>query len=846
MKARIIHLTIILLFIYSISNAEITRYIPPTFFSMQSHSLQGDTAFHARTCELMADAGVRIIRDEMYWSNLEKVPGKIVFPENYIQNVDITLAYGMEPMIILDYANPNYDNGKPPYTDEGRVAFARYCSAVVSQFKGKIKYFEIWNEPNIAGFWNPEPNPKDYALLLKSAYQACKSANPNCVILGGVTSLVDTTFIEKVFQNGGAQYMDIISVHPYTGVSPEENDLIGKLNVTRKLSEKYEKPLRIWITEVGYPTHIGPNGFPEATQAKYLVRTYLQALASGWVDAVFWYWFGPDGPDATYSEDRFGIIRQDWSEKPAYAAYRTMTEQLRKARLLGSISNETQSILGYRYQVGSNQVTVLWSKQGLATASLKTKANQITRVLSDGTQQVFIPWQNVVTLTFTEAPTYIISGKEPVQLSSPLIQFANNKYVFPPGSVKEANLFIDNRIIKPARKLDGEVKVSVLPAEMQTNQNIIRFEAKPMTTSICKIDITTPQLALNTTAILSADLMVGNKRAGLVSSEVMLTEPAVLLIHPILDGKTSTKKIDVVLKNLMESPVSGEILVSSIKDVIFSQSDILFGNLSANREQVFESELRGSGFQPDTLYPIEVKAYLSNGKILAKQRVVDFLPCKKATQPIVIDGKLDEWNDAAQITLNRADQITSKKANWRGIYDCSGAVYTLWDDQNLYVSAIILDDIKSNSIKPGSNIYRSDGLEVYLDTDLYGDEDMAKYSDDDYQFGFFNTPEGSIVWRWSPGDQLDNQAKLAIVYRDDIKDDTGQPISGYVIEGSIPLSELKLQPKPGTVIGFTVAIDDDDTPDSIDPFNQDKQMNWAGNKNNWCDPTGFGQLFFTE
>ncbi|MDI6783714.1 MAG: cellulase family glycosylhydrolase, partial [bacterium] len=313
------------------------RNIPSTFFAMQSHSLQGDTSHHARTCKLMAEAGIKLIRDEIYWSNLEKEKGKIIFPENYIQNVDITLANGIEPLIILDYGNPNYDNGRPPYTEEGRAAFARYCSAVVSKFKGKIKYFEIWNEPNIAGFWKPEPNPKDYFLLLKAAYTACKSANPNCVILGGATSGVDTTFLETVFQTGGLQYMDILSLHPYTGVSPEENDLIGKLNAAWKLTEKYGKPLRIWITEVGYPTHTSANGFLEETQSDYLVRTYLQSLASGFVDSVFWYWFGPDGPDETYSEDRFGIIRADWSQKPGYIAYKTMTEQLRKARYLGSI-----------------------------------------------------------------------------------------------------------------------------------------------------------------------------------------------------------------------------------------------------------------------------------------------------------------------------------------------------------------------------------------------------------------------------------------------------------------------------------------------------------------------------
>jgi hypothetical protein len=844
MKKIITILTFVFLLLSSTIYAESWWNIPPTFFAMQSHSLQGDTSFHGRTCKLMAEAGIKLIRDELYWSNLEKEKGKIVFPDNYVQNVDITLANGIEPLIILDYGNSLYDNGKPPYTEEGRAAFARYCSTVVSRFKGKIKYFEIWNEPNIAGFWKPEPNPNDYVLLLKAAYQACKSANPNCVILGGATSGVDTTFLETVFQKDGLQYMDILSLHPYTGVSPEENDLIGKLIAARKLTEKYKKPLRIWITEVGYPTHTGANGFPEETQSNYLVRTYLQSLSSGLVDSVFWYWFGPDGPDETYSEDRFGIIRNDWSQKPGYIAYKTMTEQLQKGRYLGPVTADNKSLLGYRFQVGSNQVTAIWSKKGWITSGLITNAGQIRAVLSNAITQSYTPWQNIATLTFTESPTFIISGKEPIHLISPLFQFANSKYVFSPGSEKETNLFIDNRVVKPSKKLIGEFRVTLVPAEMQMNQNIIRFEVKPGTTSFCKIKITTPQLAIDTTAVLSAELFIGNNRVGSVNCELMLTEPGAIHIHPGLELETQTKKVEVILKNLMESRLSGEILLSSKSDVIFSQSDMLFSNLSANKEQVFESEIKGVEFPPDTVYPIEVKAYLSTGKILNKQRAIDFLLCKKTSQPIVIDGNLDDWKDAVSINLNRADQIIVGKEKWLGITDCSGTVYTLWDDQNIYLSAVILDDIRSNTIKPSSDVYHSDGIEIYFDTDLYGDEDIAKYTDDDFQFGFFDTPAGPVVWWWSPGDSLDKQAKIAMVYRNDLGDD--KKSAGYVIEGSIPLSELKLKPKPGTIIGFTVALDDDDTPDSIDPFHQDLQMIWAGSKSNWCDPTEFGQLIFIE
>ena len=49
-----------------------------------------------------------------------------------------------------------------PYTDEQINAYVNYCKFVVSHFRDEVKYFEIWNEPNITAF-NPE-NPNSGRL----------------------------------------------------------------------------------------------------------------------------------------------------------------------------------------------------------------------------------------------------------------------------------------------------------------------------------------------------------------------------------------------------------------------------------------------------------------------------------------------------------------------------------------------------------------------------------------------------------------------------------------------------------------------------------------------------------
>ena len=60
-------------------------------------------------------------------------------------------------------------------------------------------------------------------------------------------------------------------------------------------------------------------------QAKLLPRTILIALSGG-VEKVFWYNFRSMGTIPNAREHHFGIVERDLSPKPAYHAYKTLTE----------------------------------------------------------------------------------------------------------------------------------------------------------------------------------------------------------------------------------------------------------------------------------------------------------------------------------------------------------------------------------------------------------------------------------------------------------------------------------------------------------------------------------------
>ncbi len=61
--------------------------------------------------------------------------------------------------------------------------FDRYVFETTLHYRGKIRYWEVWNEPHYSGFWRG--TPEEYVELLKTAHQAVRRADPGCVVIGG-------------------------------------------------------------------------------------------------------------------------------------------------------------------------------------------------------------------------------------------------------------------------------------------------------------------------------------------------------------------------------------------------------------------------------------------------------------------------------------------------------------------------------------------------------------------------------------------------------------------------------------------------------------------------------------
>ncbi len=304
-----------------------------------------------RVAGLAAASGAGWTREEFEWSALQPSPG--VWNRDRLtrvdQMVDLALASGLKIVGLINGPSA-WSNGAAPSDLEDYEEFASFAAFLARRYEGRINHWEIWNEPNTARFWAPEPDPAAYAGLLEKVYPAVKKAAPEALILGGaLADPQDLVYIFALLAHGASPHMDILSVHPYTAPDPLENSVEEvELRLLGRLTAQFGEEKPVWITEMGFPTCETAKGVTRERQARLLVRSYLAALSAG-VRVVQWYDFRDDGIDSGDCEQMFGLVThesadQALSPKPAYHAFAAM------AALLGSSPFAEEWDLGYDFR----------------------------------------------------------------------------------------------------------------------------------------------------------------------------------------------------------------------------------------------------------------------------------------------------------------------------------------------------------------------------------------------------------------------------------------------------------------------------------------------------------------
>jgi len=307
-----------------------------------------------RDLGLARDAGFTWVKQVFAWSDIEPLPKHYDFRHSdrvvYMAN-----EFGLDILARLDFppkwAQANCPAQGPPKNSQD---FADFAFALASRYKGRIRAYAIWNEPNLAREWcGRTPNAAEYVELLKAGYQAIKRADPEAwVVSAGLTptgtqppvAIPDDVYLEQMYQAGAKNYFDILGVHAagYRAppeVSPDEaaanKEAYGgerfftfrRVEDLRRIMVKYgDENKQVAVLEFGWTSDPRPDSpyswhaVTEEQKGAYAVRAYQWAKKNWapWIGVMILIYIAD--PDWTKErEEYWWAITEPWgSPRAAY------------------------------------------------------------------------------------------------------------------------------------------------------------------------------------------------------------------------------------------------------------------------------------------------------------------------------------------------------------------------------------------------------------------------------------------------------------------------------------------------------------------------------------------------
>lgn len=294
----------------------------------------------ARTLRMVREMGAPWVVEYFPWAYLEPEKGRFEWTHADMV-VDYAAAEGLTMIARIDYvpdwARPADTTSR--YLEPTRYAdFGDFVYAFVSHYKDQIRYYIIWNEPNLAAEWGYRTvSPRAYTDLLKVAYGRVKEADPRAIVLaaglaptldppGSAGGLNDLDFLQGMYEAGARDYFDILAVHSYGWTEPPDAapaaDRINwrRTELVRAVMERNGDAAKpVMITEGGWNDH------PRWTRAvrpgqriAYTLRAYEMALADwDWCLAVNLWVFRLPRPAHNFN-DYYTFVREDFAPKQIY------------------------------------------------------------------------------------------------------------------------------------------------------------------------------------------------------------------------------------------------------------------------------------------------------------------------------------------------------------------------------------------------------------------------------------------------------------------------------------------------------------------------------------------------
>lgn len=307
-----------------------------------------------RELDLARDSGSQVVRVDVNWSSLQIDGPKA--DEAYADRLDAVLRGARErdlQVILTLVSTPCWASSAPeslkqgcsgPWWERGVTSYppadpqtlGDVSAYTARRWGDDLAALEVWNEPNYEMFLRSSRPAADYGRMLRAVYPAVKRERPELPVLAASFALADTDFLQALYDDGDiAGSYDGMAWHPYThpysprasadeaGVASSFAD--GAAALRRIMRRHGDGRAELWATEAGATTcreGVDERCVDAQTQARW-VRAYVEVARDvPGLRALVIYNLRDKGTDPEDVEHGFGLLRRDFSPKPAFGAFR--------------------------------------------------------------------------------------------------------------------------------------------------------------------------------------------------------------------------------------------------------------------------------------------------------------------------------------------------------------------------------------------------------------------------------------------------------------------------------------------------------------------------------------------
>ncbi|HKO11224.1 MAG TPA: hypothetical protein VJV22_04605 [Acidobacteriaceae bacterium] len=295
--------------------------------------------FHAIFHDVLGT--VRIVDDQTVydWSGIDRLYDNLL-----ARHIKPFVELGFTPKALASSDNSIfYWHGNTSHPDPARWrglidAFIRHIETRYGKDEVRTWYFEVWNEPNLSGFWEGA-DQNAYFQLYDLTSKTIKSIDPELRVGGPSTAGAAwiPEFLAHVQQSGAA--VDFVTTHTYgvdggfldehgktdVKLSPSPNAIVGDVRrVRQEISASPFPRLPLYFTE--WSTSYTPA---DPVHDSYVSAPYIltklrqsQGLAQGMSYWTYSDLFEEPGPPPAAFYGGFGLLTRDGIRKPAFFAYK--------------------------------------------------------------------------------------------------------------------------------------------------------------------------------------------------------------------------------------------------------------------------------------------------------------------------------------------------------------------------------------------------------------------------------------------------------------------------------------------------------------------------------------------